>query len=173
MAEPGDEIAAGASGDRHLRASHADREQVIGVLKAAFVRGMLAKDEFDVRVGQTLESRTYADLAAVTADLPTGLATAQPPRPARAQGEARIPRPGRVLAVATVLYAGAWAYAPLSPDGGGNQTAWTLIFWGGFLYLIVLLFAGVQILADRQDERSGRQLTASCLPRRQAITRAP
>jgi hypothetical protein len=37
-----------------LRASHADREQVIGTLKTAFVQGMLAKDEFDQRVGQGL-----------------------------------------------------------------------------------------------------------------------
>jgi hypothetical protein len=85
MAEPGDEIAAGAGGRGHLRASHADREQVIGTLKAAFVQGMLAKDEFDLRVGQTLASRTYAELTAVTADLPAGLTAAQPPRtPARA-----------------------------------------------------------------------------------------
>jgi hypothetical protein len=45
MAGPGDEIAAGAGGRGHQRASHADREQVIGTLKAAFVQGMLAKDE--------------------------------------------------------------------------------------------------------------------------------
>ena len=81
MAGPGDEIAAGAGGRGHLRASHADREQVIGTLKAAFVRGMLAKDEFDLRVGQTLAARTYADLAALTADLPAGLAAAKPPSP--------------------------------------------------------------------------------------------
>jgi DUF1707 SHOCT-like domain len=164
MAETGDGIAAGAGGHGRLRASSADREQVIGILKAAFVRGMLAKDEFDVRVGQTLASRTYADLAAVTADLPTGLASAQPPQPARAQDEARIPRPGRVLAAATAAYAGVWVYTPLSPGAGDNGAVGALIFWGGFFYLIVLLFAGGQILADRQDRRSGRQLPASCLP---------
>ena len=38
MAGPGDEIAAGAGGRSYLRASHADREQVIDVLKAAFVQ---------------------------------------------------------------------------------------------------------------------------------------
>ena len=59
--------------DRHrlrLRASHADREQVVDVLKAAFVQGRLTKDELDTRIGQAFTSRTYADLAAVTADLP-------------------------------------------------------------------------------------------------------
>ena len=83
---PGDEMAAGAAGRGRLRASHADREQVIGTLKAAFVQGRLTKDELDARVGQTLASRTYADLAAVTADLPAGLARTQPVRqPARAK----------------------------------------------------------------------------------------
>jgi Domain of unknown function (DUF1707) len=48
MAGPGDERAAAEGRDRgELRASRADREQVIGTLKAAFVHGMLAKDEFD------------------------------------------------------------------------------------------------------------------------------
>jgi uncharacterized protein DUF1707 len=51
---------------------------VIGVLKTAFVRGTLGKDEFDQRVGQTLASRSYADLAAVTADLPASLPAAGP-----------------------------------------------------------------------------------------------
>jgi hypothetical protein len=55
-----------------LRASHADREHVIDVLKAAFVQGRLTKDELDLRVGQTFASRTFADLTALTADLPAG-----------------------------------------------------------------------------------------------------
>jgi hypothetical protein len=39
------------AGHGHLRVAHFDREQVIGVLKAAFVQGMLGKEEFDLRVG--------------------------------------------------------------------------------------------------------------------------
>jgi len=39
-----------AAGCGHLRASHADREQVIGTLKTAFVQGRLGRDELDVRV---------------------------------------------------------------------------------------------------------------------------
>ena len=70
---PGDEKAAGGLGRGHLRASHADRERVIAALKAAFVQGRLAKDEFDSRVGRVLESRTYAELAALTAGIPAGL----------------------------------------------------------------------------------------------------
>jgi hypothetical protein len=86
MAGPGNEAAGGAPGYGHLRASHADREQAIAWLKAAFVQGRLAKDEFDSRVGQAFASRTYAELATVTADLPAGPAVAQPRIPAQAQG---------------------------------------------------------------------------------------
>ena len=63
--EPGAQAAAA-----RLRASRADRERVIDLLKAAFVQGRLARDEFDTRVGQALASRTYAELAAVTATSP-------------------------------------------------------------------------------------------------------
>jgi Domain of unknown function (DUF1707) len=85
-AKPGDEMAAATAGRGHLRASHADREHVIDVLKAAFVQGLLIKHEFDMRVGQTFASRTYADLAALTADIPAGLIGAQSLRkPAQAQ----------------------------------------------------------------------------------------
>jgi hypothetical protein len=74
-------MAAVMAGRGRLRASHADREHVIGVLKYAFVQGMLTKDEFDLRVGQTLASRTYAELTALTADIPAWLAEAQPEAP--------------------------------------------------------------------------------------------
>ena len=70
---PGDEKAAGGLGRGHLRASHADRERVIAALKAAFVQGRLTKDEFDSRVGRVLGSRTYAELAALTAGIPAAL----------------------------------------------------------------------------------------------------
>ncbi len=79
-------MAAAAAGRGRFRASHADRGQVLEVLKAAFVQGRLTKDEFDMRVGQTFASRTYAELAALTADIPARLIGAQPLRkPTQAQ----------------------------------------------------------------------------------------
>lgn len=67
------------TGDRgQLRAAHADREHVVGVLKTAYVRGMLDKDEFDQRVGRAFAGRTYAELDAVTGDLPADLPAAAP-----------------------------------------------------------------------------------------------
>ena len=78
MTGPQDPAAAG--GDR-LRAGHADRERVIEALKNAFVHGRLTKDELDTRAGQALAARTYADLAALTADIPPAPVRAAAPRP--------------------------------------------------------------------------------------------
>jgi chloramphenicol 3-O phosphotransferase len=75
MSGPGDQRAA-AQHPGQLRASHADREQTIEQLKAAFVDGSLTKDEFDLRVGQTLASQTHADLTSVTSDLQAAMAQA-------------------------------------------------------------------------------------------------
>jgi Domain of unknown function (DUF1707) len=61
-----------------LRASRADRERVIDLLKAAFAQGRLDSGEFDARIGQALVSRTYGELAAVTAGIPTELTGALP-----------------------------------------------------------------------------------------------
>ena len=84
MAGPGDEIAAAEGRGRGgLRASHADREQVIGTLEAAFVQGRLTEDELGARVDRVYASRTYAELAEVTADIPAALTGARSPRSPR------------------------------------------------------------------------------------------
>jgi len=100
MTAPGDGTPAGASG--RLRASHADRDRVIDGLKAAFVQGRLDQDELGQRVGQALAARTYADLAALTADLPAGLIPDRPPRAARK----RVTRPGVPLTACLTVVAG-------------------------------------------------------------------
>jgi hypothetical protein len=74
--EPGARAAAAG-----LRASRADRERVIDLLKAVFAQGRLDRDEFDARIGQALASRTYGELAAVTAGIPAELTGALPRRP--------------------------------------------------------------------------------------------
>ena len=83
-AGPDDVAAAGMVGRGHLRAARSDQEHAIDAVKTAFVQGRLTKDELDERVGQTLAARTYAELAAVTADIPVRRAAGQPPaRPSR------------------------------------------------------------------------------------------
>jgi Domain of unknown function (DUF1707) len=148
---------AAAGGDR-IRAGHADREQVIEALKDAFVHGRLTKDELDLRVSQALASRTYTELAALTADIPAGLTTAKPPTPARAQGEQPVLRPGPVIKAATALYAGVWVYAIFFPKGADGPSIFvTLTFVGGFVYLIILAICVGQMVALRREQRSGGQ----------------
>lgn len=53
----------------HLRTSRDDREQVVSLLRVAYVQGRLTKDEFDQRLAKALAPGTYAELAALTADL--------------------------------------------------------------------------------------------------------
>ena len=42
------------------------------MLKAAFGEGRITKEEFDLRASRTMSARTYAQLGAVVADLPSG-----------------------------------------------------------------------------------------------------
>jgi hypothetical protein len=142
-----------------MRASAADREHAIEVLKAAFVQDRLTKDELDTRAGQAFASRTCAELAALTADLPAMPVAARPPRPARARGRRRI-LPGTVLAVATALYAAMWPLAIVLPRDweGQPQAGINLIGMTTGLYLLVLISAVPLWLDSRRQKRSRGQV---------------
>ena len=161
VAGPGDERAAAEGRGRgQFRASHADREQVIGTLKAAFVQGMLAKDEFDQRVGQAFAARTCAELAVLTADLPVGPIAAQSSKPVRGQGEQPVLRPGPALAVATALYAGVWAFTflpswPTNAEGDSPAPIIMLFFSTSLIYLFVSVMAVGFMIAGWREKRSG------------------
>ena len=119
MSEPQDPAAAGRG---QFRASHADREQVIEALKAAFVQDRLTQPELDTRVGQALTARTHADLAVLTADIPAVPATAgptRPPAPARRRPLARAP-----VAAGICLLIAAAAIAAYIADPGGPDPSW-------------------------------------------------
>ena len=128
MTRPGDGLPAALADCGRFRASDADRDQVIDVLKAAFVQGRLTKDEFDARVGAALASRTYADLAAHTADLPAVLSGAQPGRkPAR--GTARLQMTKVVRSRACVIVAAgrrAGSFC-LALAGASDPQAWPVV----------------------------------------------
>ena len=177
MAGPGDEIAAAASQrDGRLRASHADREQVIEALKVAFVQERLAKGDFDLRVGQAFAARTHAELAAVTASLPAEppaarepataneLATAEPPVPARVHIEPPAVRPGRLIAVATAVCAGVWMFGFLVPwprdaEGDPPHGVALLVFSTTVIYLFVLamtLWLGGAVMVESWLKRRTR-----------------
>ena len=63
------DLPATVAGDE-LRASHADRDQVAELLRVAAGDGRLSPEELDERLERALTARTYAELAALTTDLP-------------------------------------------------------------------------------------------------------
>jgi hypothetical protein len=135
-AGPGERGGAGALGRGRLRASDADREQVIDTLKAAFVQGWLTRDQLGVRTGQALLSRTYAELAAVTDGIPARPISAERP-PAVAVGRARKPVARKVAAGAACLIIPATLGAAF------------LTYYGGFFVLFLLAFTGFVVTSER------------------------
>ena len=155
---PGDELEAAGRG--HLRASHADCEQVIGTLKAAYVEGRLTEDELDTRVGQVYASRTYAELAevtaAVTADIPADPARARSTRdPWRATKiawriEYAIFLPGIV--------------AVLLIPGGPHTSVATVVTMTTVVYVLFWILGVSLMVSSRPPKRSGGQLPPRSAP---------
>jgi hypothetical protein len=150
VAEPEDQMGV-AAGRGRLRASHADREHVIDMLKAAFVHGRVTKDEFDARVGRTFASRTYAELAAVTADIPARQIADQPPgNPARAQGRGTLSHAAKARRCVIIALA-MMTVATFAPGGPA-----LLLF--APLCLTASIIAAAQMLASQHEKRSRGQL---------------
>jgi hypothetical protein len=136
MAGPGDDDA--AAGRARLRTSRADREQVIDTLKAAFGQGRLTRDEFDARIGQALASRSYVELAAVSAGLPAGLGRAS--SPSRRVGN--VAGWGVSGLVTPAILAAAFALVFLPGDGGYGAVAFVF----AFMYFLSWLATGADML---------------------------
>src|SRR5215469_14755908 len=144
-------------GRGRLRASDADREHVIDTLKAAYVYGLVTRDEFDARVSRTFAARTYAELATITADIPAGLAPAPPPRvPAPARAGAPVAanvtaEDGAIMATAIVS-----GLALLTSVFAGPVDVLVLLVGVGSAFVSLFLLA-IQ-MRSRRTERPGGQL---------------
>ena len=123
----------GAAGRGRLRAADADRDQVIDTLKTAFVEGRLTKDELGARAGRALAARTFAELIAITADIPGKRIELPLPSPKLAPVRTRKPSK-KVLAWSTC--------AVVVPPALG---AAFLTYYGGFLVLFVFAFIGLTV----------------------------
>jgi Domain of unknown function (DUF1707) len=160
MTGPGDEMAKEERRGRgRLRASHSDREQVVGALQAAFVEGRITEDELGERVDRVHASRTYAELAEVIADIPTALTGARSSRsPWRATKRAwwfeyAAFLPGIVAII-------------LLPPGPGT-TIWTLIMFLAIIYPCFWTLGVVKMAASQRAKPSSEQPLP--LPRYQVI----
>jgi Domain of unknown function (DUF1707) len=168
MAVPGNEMAAGSAGRGPMRASHADREQVIDALRDAFVHGRMTKDELDARAGRALAAQTYADLDAVIAGIPPAPAASGPTRPlvrARRRPLARVAAgSGGCLALAAAAVGASFI---LDPGGPGVDRPWAGLMLLLAQYAVIagvcILWSGVMATPVRR-RRSGRQLPPRPVP---------
>jgi hypothetical protein len=134
-------MAWGETSRGRLRASDADREQVIDILKTAFVQGRLTQDELGSRAGQALASRTYAELAAVTADIPAGRIEA-PSMPRSIQAATQAPADKRAV-----------AWAACAMVSAALLGVAFLTFYGGFLVLFLFVFLGMTLTSTSPSSR--------------------
>jgi hypothetical protein len=148
-----------------MRAASADRERAVDVLKAGFTEGRLTQDEYNDRMGQAYAARTYAELMALTADLPAGAMPAawpvtvyQPPTSTNS-----LARASMILGVAEFFSMGLTAVPAVicghvakremrqtGQRGDGLATAglvlgyMAIIFWG-VLIVLAILGAAIQV----------------------------
>ena len=76
--EPDGRAVVPSDGAGALRASHEDRDRVAERLRVAAGDGRLSPEELDERLERALTARTYAELAALVADLPAAGTAATP-----------------------------------------------------------------------------------------------
>ena len=120
-----------------IRASDADRDQVLAQLSAHYQDGRLTSAEFDDRSSQALRARTMGDLAGLLTDLPS--APADEPGPAGTTGSGQAPagrldfgvgKAGAVLAVlAAVAVVALLSHSGHGPAGGWGFIVPALIVW--------------------------------------------
>ncbi|MFD1542506.1 DUF1707 SHOCT-like domain-containing protein [Nonomuraea guangzhouensis] len=89
-----------------MRASDVDRDRVAAVLREHTAQGRITMDEFNERLEQLYQSKTYGELARLTADLPD-VDLRNPP--AKLPGTAPAPRSGMHSGMRAAW--GAWAAA--------------------------------------------------------------
>jgi len=145
VAGPGDGVAAAAAGRGRLRVSHADREQVIDIVKAAFVRARWARTNSTCgRPGVRV-----ADLRGtgrVTTDLPAS--RPQPSRPGspgpRARAASSAARAGNAGGDHALRRVWGFTFLPPWPansEGDPPHALILLFFSANLMYLVVMIMA--------------------------------
>jgi hypothetical protein len=101
---------------RHLRAADADRDRTAEMLRRAAAEGRITFDELDERISQAYSAKTFADLEALTRDLPGAGVTAPAPATTRYQPPEvppGTPAPSFSLAIMSgTQRAGPWLVPP-------------------------------------------------------------
>lgn len=170
----GQEDPAAAGGGGRLKAGDEDRDRVMDLLKTAFTQGRLTGEELDARTGRALAARTYAELDALTEDIPgipgpdgpPGSRAPTPTRPARPPSPVRRWRLARASAISVgclllafvAAYSGnlidnAWQGPGPGPDHGWTRLLLLLAFTAVITAFAVMGHAVVTTLEERNSRR--------------------
>ena len=103
--------------DPALRASDADRESIVALLRDHCAAGRLDVDELEQRIGAAYSARTHGELGALLGDLPAR-------RPARSVMPRRSAHWGGFVPVSVLLIA-IWAVT----GAGYFWPAWAIVWW--------------------------------------------
>ena len=162
----------GGAGHMHpaLRASDADREQLVEVLKTAFGEGRLTQDEYTGRMEQAYTAKTYGELRALVADLPGPAVPQVPYTFTRYQQQ----RPTNSLAVASMVFGLATPLFGLTAipavilghkargqirrsgeKGGGMATTGLVIGWAAIGLFALLVALAVLVAASTHGTSTG------------------
>jgi len=128
-----------------LRAGDEDRDRTSAVLREAYAQGRLSNEEFQSRVEQAQQARTFGELAALTADLPAA-ATPTPVVPHEGTSADAARRRGGLRAawgawlgvsvLVNVIWLGTWI------TGGGDAPSywpiWVMGPWGAAMLIATL-----------------------------------
>jgi class 3 adenylate cyclase len=107
-----------------LRASDADRERVVEVLRHHYGAGRLSEDDLSERIDAAYSRRTVGELDALTADLPSSHES--PPRRRRGGLETSVRIHFAIYAAVNVMLIGIWA----ASGAGYFWPIWPILGWG-------------------------------------------
>ena len=136
---------------RNLRASDADRDAIVEVLRRHASVGRLDLEELGERITRALSAKTYGDLDQLTADLPNDLPMPPPPRPTF--WRSRLALTAIELLAFNVFFLVVWA---VTSHGGA--------FWPGWILLVsAVLFVrrAVRYQLRRTHDISEQEYTTS------------
>jgi hypothetical protein len=132
----------GSAGWRQMRVSDADRERVVDALRLAAGEGRLTLSELGERIAWAYAATTYADIDAVTSDLPPpGTAAPSPAPPGIFPPECIGGTPGAKVSVAFM--------------SGKRRSGWWVV---PHLYTVVAVMGRVE-LDLRYARFGGREVT--------------
>jgi uncharacterized membrane protein len=148
-----------------LRASDADREQLVDVLKGAFAEGRLSQEEYTERMERAYTAKTYGELALLSADLPAQMPPSHPAY--RSAGTNSLAVASLVFGVAEFFTAGLTAVPAVvlghkarrqirmtGEQGSGMATAGLILGWTA-IGLFALLVAVAVLAAVALNARGG------------------